>query len=150
MPTRNSTAVWEGDLKRGNGKMKLGSGAFEGKYSYGTRFENEKGTNPEELIAAAHAGCFSMAFAMLLGEEGYQPREIHTTASVTLEVKGDEPKISGIKLTSEGHIPEIKEDKFQELADMAKENCPVSKLLTGAPVELEANLVQHATAPPHE
>ncbi len=97
MPTRNAEAVWDGSLREGNGKMKLGSGAFEGAYSFGSRFENARGTNPEELIGAAHAGCFSMALSGNLGAAGFTPQHIHTTAQVTIESAGGKTRITGIR-----------------------------------------------------
>jgi lipoyl-dependent peroxiredoxin len=141
MPTRTAEAVWEGDLKSGKGTMKLSSGAFQGAYSFGTRFEGAPGTNPEELIGAAHAGCFSMAFSHLLASGGNVPTRVHTTAAVTLEKVGDGFKITRIKLTCEASVPGISESVFQETATKAKNGCPVSQALAGAPIELDAKLV---------
>ncbi|HEY8751914.1 MAG TPA: OsmC family protein [Tepidisphaeraceae bacterium] len=141
MPTRNAQATWNGNLKEGQGSMKLGSGAFEGKYSFGTRFEGAPGTNPEELIGAAHAGCFSMALAAGLGKNGFNPQSVHTTAAVSLEKVGEGFKITKIKLVSEAKVPNIDPAKFQEIANATKSGCPVSQALSATPIELEAKLV---------
>lgn len=140
MATRNASARWQGTLKEGQGTMKLGSGAFEGSYSFGSRFEEEPGTNPEELIGAAHAGCFSMALALLLQEAGYRAERIETSAKVTLGKQGDGFAITGIALTCEAAVDGIGADRFQEQAQAAKEDCPVSKALGAVPIELEAKL----------
>src|SRR3954469_19651393 len=107
MPTRRANAVWEGDLKSGSGTMKLGSGAFEGKYSFGTRFEGAPGTNPEELIGAAHAGCFSMALSAARGRNNFKPTRIATSADVSLEKVGESFKITKILLKTDATIPSI-------------------------------------------
>jgi osmotically inducible protein OsmC len=121
--------------------MKLGSGAFEGKYSFGTRFEGAPGTNPEELIGAAHAGCFSMALAAGLGKNGFNPERVHTTAAVSLEKVGEGFKITKIRLVTEAKVPNIDPKKFQEIATATKSGCPVSQALSATPIELEAKLV---------
>ena len=146
MVTRKSEAEWRGGLKDGHGKMKLGSGAYEGEYSFPSRFESGKGTNPEELIAAAHAGCFSMALSAGLGKAGFTPTRIHTTATVHLNKVGEGFEINQIDLRTEAEIPNIDEKTFKEQADSAKANCPVSKLYKGAQINLEAQLksAQHA------
>jgi len=141
MPVRSSSARWQGPLKNGQGTMKLGSGAYEGSYSFPSRFENAQGTNPEELIAAAHAGCFSMAFSMFLGNAGYTPTRIDTTAKVHLEPAGGGFAITRIELETEAEVPGIDPDAFQEQAKAAKENCPVSKALAGTQISLVAKLV---------
>ncbi|MGK7370514.1 MAG: OsmC family protein, partial [Candidatus Halalkalibacterium sp. M3_1C_030] len=128
MPQRKANAIWKGDLKGGKGTMKFGSGAFEGSYSFASRFEEGTGTNPEELIGAAHAGCYSMALSGDLAKAGFTPESVETNANVTLEMVDGAPKISKIKLTVKANIPDIEDDKFQELAKGAKENCPVSKV----------------------
>src|SRR5579884_80753 len=120
MPTRNAEAVWEGDLKSGKGTMKLGSGAFSGAYSFQSRFENGTGTNPEELIAAAHAGCFSMALSHGLASAGYPPKSVQTTAKVHLEKSDGGFSIPRIELVTEATVPGIDEAKFKEQADTAK------------------------------
>lgn len=140
MPIRIASALWEGTLKEGKGKMKLGSGAFEGTYSFSSRFEEGKGTNPEELIGAAHAGCFSMALAHGLTQAGYSPKRIHTTTKVNLAKTEEGFKITDIELITEAKVPEIKENLFIQHAEDAKKNCPVSKALTGAEIKLEAKL----------
>ena len=140
MPVRNAEAVWEGGLKDGKGNVKLGSGAFSGGYSFGTRFEEQPGTNPEELIGAAHAGCFSMAFSAGLGKAGYTPKRIHTTAKVHIEKVGEGFKITRIQLATEAEIPGIDEAAFQQHAKAAKEGCPVSKALSATPISLVATL----------
>jgi len=141
MAVRKSEAEWRGDLLKGQGTMKLGSGAFEGKYSFPSRFESGQGTNPEELIAAAHAGCFSMAFSAGLGKAGFTPTRIHTTATVHLEKVGEGFAITRIELESEAQIPGIDDKTFQEQAEGAKKGCPVSKALAGTQISLKAKLV---------
>jgi len=142
MPARTASAIWEGSLREGKGKMKLGSGAFEGAYSFASRFEEGSGTNPEELIAAAHAGCFSMALSAGLGRSGFTPKRIQTTAKVHL-VKADEGfKIGKIELSTDAEVPQIDEKNFLEHAESAKKNCPVSKALAGAEIQLNARLVR--------
>jgi lipoyl-dependent peroxiredoxin len=140
MPTRNAEAEWNGSIMDGNGKMRLGSGAFEGAYSFKSRMEEGTGTNPEELIGAAHAGCFSMAFSAALGKAGFTPTSIRTKAAVKFDKVGEGFSITRVDLTTEAEIPEIDEAKFQELANAAKENCPVSKALAGTKINLEASL----------
>ena len=141
MPTRNAEAVWEGDLKGGKGTMKLGSGAYQGAYSFQSRFESGTGTNPEELIAAAHAGCFSMALSHALAQAGHPPKRVHTTAKVHLEKTADGFGIPRIDLVCEAEVPGMDAAKFKEQADQAKKNCPVSKLLAAAEITLDAKLV---------
>jgi osmotically inducible protein OsmC len=142
MPVRSANAVWEGDLKSGKGVMKFASGAFEGAYSFLSRFEEGKGTNPEELIAAAHAGCFSMAFSGGLSKAGFIPTKVQTTARVKIEKVGEGFKITTIELSTEGRVPGIDENKFREIAEGAKKNCPVSQALTGVNITLQATLVK--------
>jgi osmotically inducible protein OsmC len=141
MPSRNANAVWEGSLREGKGRMRLGSGAYEGAYSFASRFETGQGTNPEELIAAAHAGCFSMALSAALGRAGFQPKRIATTATVHLEKVGDAFSITRIELRCEAQVPGIDEAAFKEQANGAKATCPVSKALAGTQISLEAKLV---------
>lgn len=127
MAVRSANAVWKGTLKEGSGNLKLGSGRYEGPYTWASRFADaEDGTNPEELIGAAHAGCFSMFLSALLTNNGFTPTSIETTAKVHL---GDGPTINKIELTSEAVVPEISKDQFDELASEAKAKCPVSKAL---------------------
>ncbi|MFN8657079.1 MAG: OsmC family protein [Candidatus Obscuribacterales bacterium] len=140
MTERTAKAEWKGNLKEGQGTVKLGSGAFEGQYSFPSRFESGKGTNPEELIAAAHAGCFSMAFSAGLGKAGFTPTSIQTTAHVHLEKVGEGFEITRIDLETEGDVPNIDDATFQKEAENAKKGCPVSKALAGTKIELKANL----------
>jgi len=142
MARRTASAVWQGTLKDGKGTVKLGSGAFEGNYSFASRFEEGTGTNPEELIAAAHAGCFSMALSAGLTRSGYVPRTINTTATVRLEKVGEGFKITTIDLNTEADIPDITEAAFLEAAESAKKNCPVSQALSGAEIRLHAALIR--------
>jgi lipoyl-dependent peroxiredoxin len=141
MTVRTSQAQWKGSLQQGKGTMKLGSGAFEGAYSFPSRFEDGEGTNPEELIGAAHAGCFSMALSLFLGNAGYTPTRIDTTARVHLEPVGGGFEITRIELSAEAEVPGIGEAAFQEQAQAAKNNCPVSKALAGPQISLKAKLV---------
>ena len=141
MPTRTAEATWNGTIGAGDGTMALESGAFEGGYSVGTRFEDEPGTNPEELIAAAHAGCFAMALSAALTGEGYEPERIDATAAVTVEKVDDDWTITTIDLTVEAGVPDIDDATFQELAEGAKANCPVSRALASVEtVTLDARL----------
>ena len=141
MPVRKADAVWEGDIRGGNGKVSLGSGAFEGRYSFGSRFEEGAGTNPEELIGAAHAGCFSMALSGGLGRGGHTPKRIATTAKVHIEKVGEGFSITRIELDTQAEVPGIDDATFQEFARKAKEGCPVSKALAGTQITLNAKLV---------
>lgn len=142
MSVRKANAQWQGDLKSGKGRMAFGSGAWEGQYSFSSRFEEGTGSNPEELIAAAHAGCFSMALSNILAGAGHTPDSVETEARVHLDVGDDGPAISRIKLVTEAVVPGISEDEFQKHADAAKKGCPVSKVLAGADIQLEATLEQ--------
>ena len=141
MLIRNANAVWNGNLIDGDGQMKFGSGAFEGQYSFKSRFENGTGTNPEELIGAAHAGCFSMAFSATLAKSGFKPQKVETTAKVHLDKVDEGFKITTIILDTEAQIPDIDEAEFQKLAEAAKQGCPVSQALAGVDIKLEAKLV---------
>jgi osmotically inducible protein OsmC len=140
MPVRRANAVWEGGLRDGQGRIAVGSGACEGRYSFGSRFEEGSGTNPEELIGAAHAGCFSMAFAAGLGRAGFQPRRVATAAKVHVEKVESGFAITKIELDCEAEVPGIDEAAFQEQAQTAKETCPVSKALAGTTITLQARL----------
>ncbi len=141
MPIRNADAEWKGDLKGGAGKVKLGSGAFEGTYGFASRFETGPGTNPEELIAAAHAGCYSMALSHTLAEAGHKPTRVHTTAKVHLEKVPDGFAITKIELVTEAQVPGLDAEGFQKYALGAKTGCPVSKALAATPITLDAKLV---------
>ena len=129
MSVREAQARWEGDLRGGKGTMRLGTGAFEGPYTFKSRFEEGPGTNPEELIAAAHAGCFSMAFSNMLAEAGHVPKRVSTTAKVHLGPVDGKPTIHTIELDTDGDVPGISNEKFQEIAQKAKAGCPVSRAL---------------------
>lgn len=133
-------ARWEGSLKEGKGMMKLGSGSYEGPFTFDTRFGDKPGPTPEELLGAAHAGCFSMAFSAELGKAGYTPNLIHTTAQPVLQKVDGGFAIKRVQLKTEADIPGIKEDEFQQIAQGAKDGCPVSKALAGVEIELEASL----------
>ena len=141
MPVRTAEAEWKGNLSRGSGRMKLGSGAFEGSYSFPSRFEEGPGSNPEELIGAAHAGCFSMALSHMLSEAGHIPDVVHTSAKVHIDKVDDGFKITSIELVTQGKVPGIDEETFQEKAEAAKEGCPVSQALAGTEIKLEAELL---------
>ncbi len=141
MAVRTSEAEWQGGLTDGKGIMKLGSGAFHGAYSFSSRFEEGTGTNPEELIGAAHAGCFSMAFANILTKAGFKPKRIRTTAKVFLEKVGEGFKITHIDLSTEGDVPGIDKNAFLENAEKAKKGCPVSQALGAVEIRMDAKLV---------
>jgi lipoyl-dependent peroxiredoxin len=141
MPVRKSEATWKGNLREGSGSMTIGKGVWEGSYSFPSRFEEGDGTNPEELIGAAHAGCFSMAFANGLAGAGYAPESVHTVASVHLERQDGGFTITTIELRTEARVPDIDEETFQEKAQEAKANCPVSRALTGVEIKVDASLV---------
>ncbi len=141
MAVRTADAEWSGTLKDGSGSMELGSGAFKGPFSFKSRMEEGTGTNPEELIGAAHAGCFSMQFSAMLEHAGFTPDKIHTAAQVFFGPEGGGFAISKIALTVEGTVPGIDDAKFQELAAGAKASCPVSKALAGTEITLDAKLV---------
>ena len=140
MPERTAEATWQGKLQSGNGTVKIGS-AFEGQYSFDSRFQQGKGTNPEDFIAAAHSSCFSMALAHGLEEAGYEPKRVHTVAHVSIDKAGDGFKITKINLETEASVPGIDKEVFEEQAKTAKVNCPVSKALAGAEINLKAVLV---------
>jgi len=141
MPTRNGSAQWRGDLQNGEGTLKVGQSSYEGPYSFKSRFEEGEGTNPEELIAAAHSGCFSMAFSKGLADAGFTPTSVETTAKVHLD-KGDAGfGVTRIDLETVGNVPGIDDATFQKIAEGAKENCPISRLLSpGAEITLKATL----------
>ncbi|HVN77983.1 MAG TPA: OsmC family protein [Terriglobia bacterium] len=147
MPTRTAEAEWKGNLLQGNGHIKLGSGAFEGSYDFRSRTADGKGTNPEELIGAAHAGCFSMALSAQLTQAGFTPQRIHTTAKVLFEKRGEGFAIPLIELETEAIVPGINPALFQQHALTAKENCPVSKALAGVEIRLTARLGSASAAP---
>ncbi|MFH5833403.1 OsmC family protein [Halalkalibaculum sp. DA3122] len=140
MPTSKANAQWNGDLKNGNGVMQFDSGSYQGEYTFASRFENGEGTNPEELIGAAHAGCYSMALSNELAKAGHDPQSVDTRAEVTFEVTNNGPAITGINLITEANVPGIDNSTFQEFAEGAKEGCPVSKVLAGTDITLDATL----------
>jgi osmotically inducible protein OsmC len=141
MPIRKASAVWEGNLPKGKGTIKFGNGAFEGPYSFGSRFEGAAGTNPEELIAAAHSGCFSMALAHGMSMAGHIPKSVETSAKVHLDKVGEGFQVTKIELHTEVSVPDLSEDAFMKFAESAKEGCPISQLLKGTEITLEAKLV---------
>jgi len=142
MVVRTSTAEWHGPVQDGGGCVRLGSGAFEGPYSFGSRFEEEPGTNPEELLGAAHASCFSMALSLLLTEAGFTPTRIRTEAKVSIEQSGDGFAITHVGLATEGEVPGLDSKGFAAQAEIARATCPVSKALAGVDISLTASLVE--------
>ena len=141
MPKRQADAHWDGPVQDGSGSLKLGSGAFEGPYSFKARFEEGTGTNPEELIAAAHAGCFTMALSAGLTQNGTPPESLDTHAEVEIRMQGSDITIPRIKLVTRGRVPDLDQESFEAAANAAKEDCPVSKALAGVEtIELEATL----------
>ena len=145
MPTQKAEAAWHGSFREGEGKMRLGSGAFEGGYSYRSRMEEGPGTNPEELLGAAHAGCFSMSLARRLEAAGYPPERVHPAAGVRFGRVGDGYENRRIDLRTEAEVPGASEEVFLEKAEAAKRDCAISKALAGVgEINLEARLVQHA------
>ena len=142
MAIRKADAVWEGDLRSGKGTMRFGSGAYQGAYSYASRFEEEAGTNPEELIGAAHAGCYSMALSGDLTKAGFTITRIATQATVTLGKVDGKSRITNILLAVEAVIPNITKEKFLEISEGTKSNCPVSVALSGVEITLDAKLLK--------
>ncbi|HEY4266245.1 MAG TPA: OsmC family protein [Micropepsaceae bacterium] len=143
MVQRTSQAEWRGNLQDGAGTMKLGSGAYEGAYSFKSRFADGTGTNPEELIAAAHAGCFSMAFSAGLSKAGFTPTRVHTNATVTFDKTPAGFAVTRIDLDTEGEVPGIEDDAFHQQAENAKRDCPISRLLApGTEITMKARLIR--------
>lgn len=142
MPVRTGEAVWEGGLLRGKGTIRFGEGRFSAPYSAGSRFAGDAGTNPEELIAAAHSGCFSMALAGLIEKSGYEVTRLRTQARVRIEREAGGYRISTIELDSEAVVPGMDEGTFLKRAEEAKSGCPVSKALAGAEIHVNARLAQ--------
>ena len=141
MPVRRSDAEWRGSLQDGEGTMRMAGGAYEGQYNFGSRFEEGVGTNPEELIAAAHAGCFSMKLSGDLGKAGHTPTAVRTTAQMHID-KGDAGfSITRIELETEAEVPGIDPEEFQRIAEGSKTACPVSQALASVPIELTATLI---------
>ena len=141
MPVRKANAAWKGTLKEGNGNMNLPSGSYSGAYSFSSRFENGSGTNPEELVAAAHAGCFSMAFSSGLEKAGFKPINIETEANVHIDKVEGGFEISKIVLNSKVQASGVDQESFEKIANETKEGCPISKLFKGAKIEMNAQLV---------
>ena len=138
MPTRKGSASWQGDLKGGTGEVRFAD--FAGPYSFPSRFEEGPGTNPEELIGAAHAACFSMAFSNMLSQAGHVPVDVSTTAAVTLDIGPDGAYVSGIALDCTANVPGIDDAEFAEISEQAKDGCPISKALAATPITLTAIL----------
>ena len=146
MIVRTSEALREGNLRKGKGTIKLGSGSYEGSYSFGSRFEHAVGTNPEELIGAAHAGCFNMAFAMMLEQKGFSASHIHTVAKVSIDKVGEGYNIPTIELDLECDVPGIDDKTCRDIAELAKKNCPVSLALAGVDIKLVPKLAKRPKA----
>ena len=141
MPIRTASARWQGNLTEGSGTVRTGKGGLTGNYSFKSRFEEGEGTNPEELIGAAHAGCFSMAFSKALADAGHTPTSVETTAKVHLDKTDGGMAVTRIELDTVGDVPGVDESEFQKLAESAKDNCPISRLLApGAQISLNARL----------
>jgi osmotically inducible protein OsmC len=133
MTARNGSAEWRGDLQSGSGTVTVGDGVFEGQYSFASRFEEGEGTNPEQLVAAAHAACFTMALSNLLATDGHAPDSVRTTARVQLRNIDGAPTLTRIDLDTQGRVPGVDEQEFQRYAEQAKAECPVSRALAGVP-----------------
>lgn len=144
MAIRKAEAEWKGTLREGTGTIKVGSGLFTGPYSFPSRFEEQKGTNPEELIGAALAGCFSMALSAGLTKAGHNPTRIYSTAAVHLDKTGDGFSVTKIELTCEGDVAGLDQDSFIQYATEAKKGCPISRALAGVEITLKASLTQAA------
>lgn len=142
MPTRKAEATWEGGLQAGKGTFKAESGAIDGAYSAGSRFAEAGGTNPEELLAAAEAACFSMALSAGLEKAGFKPERVHTKAACTIEKQGEGFTITTMRLQTRARVPGVDPEKFQEIALGTKSGCPVSRALAGVDIELQAELEQ--------
>jgi len=141
MATRNGSAEWKGDLKSGSGSLRVGDGVFEGPYSFSSRFEDGEGTNPEELLGAAHAACFTMALSLILTEAEHPPDSLRSEAKVQLRIVDGLPTIARIDLEVEGSVPGVDEEAFRDFAEKAKEGCVVSRALAGVPeIGLSASL----------
>jgi lipoyl-dependent peroxiredoxin len=133
MTSRNGSAEWKGDLKGGSGTITVGNGLFTGPFTYDSRFGEQGGTNPEQMIAAAQAGCFTMALASLLSKAGHAPDRLHTNARVELRIADGKPSLTRLDIETEGQVPGISEDQFRSLAEEAKRTCPVARALSGIP-----------------
>ncbi len=142
MPTRTAKAVWKGSIKKGSGQVELGKGGIKGQYSFESRFESGSGTNPEELLAGAHASCYAMALSLFLGQAGFKPESVDATSSVTIQAQGGGFTITGSDLSVEAKVPGIDEAKFIEIAEKAKNECPVSRALGAIKLTVNAKLVK--------
>ncbi|WP_250031798.1 OsmC family protein [Paractinoplanes maris] len=141
MPIRTATARWQGNLTEGSGTIKTGKGGIQGNYSFKSRFEEGEGTNPEELIGAAHAGCYSMAFSKALSDAGFTPTSVDTVAKVHMDKTDAGFSVTRIDLETQGDVPGVDDGTFQKIAEDAKANCPISRLLSpGAEITLSAKL----------
>ncbi|MFW5926916.1 MAG: OsmC family protein [Wenzhouxiangella sp.] len=141
MSVRKANAEWKGDLRNGSGRMALGSGAWEGRYSFGSRFEEGDGSNPEELIGAALAGCFSMALSNILAEAGHTPESVESRAHVHLEFVDGDPTITRIELDTRARVPGLEQEEFEKHAESARKGCPVSRALGGPEISVKPSLV---------
>ncbi|MCI0394350.1 MAG: OsmC family protein [Chloroflexi bacterium] len=139
MAVRKANATWEGTLKEGAGKMRFTG--YEGPFTYASRFEEGQGTNPEELIGAAHAGCFSMFLSAQLTSAGYTPTRVHTVATVHLGRDDVGPKVTHIELDTEAEVPNLDEKTFMDKVEVSKQNCPISRALAGPEISVNAKLV---------
>ena len=141
MPIRTASARWEGNLTEGSGTVKTGKGGYQGNYSFKSRFEEGEGTNPEELIGAAHAGCFTMALSLILGNDGHTPEELHTDARAELRNVEGAPTITKMILKTRGKVPGLDQAGFEKVAEQAKKECVISRALAGVQdFQLEATL----------
>jgi lipoyl-dependent peroxiredoxin len=140
MPTRKAHARWEGSVKEGKGQVDFGNGAFKAPYSFSSRFESGMGTNPEELLGAAHASCFAMALSLILGKAGHEPDYVDATAQVTVSPQDGGFRITRSHLTCEARVPGIDRATFMQHANAAKAECPVSQALAGLEISLDAHL----------
>lgn len=140
MAVRKAEAEWQGNLRDGKGSMRFGNGAFDGAFSYASRFEEGPGTNPEELLGAAHAGCFSMSLSNQLAKAGFNPERVQTTAEVTLGKVDGRSRITNILLRTRARVPGISKEQFMQIAEGAKTGCPVSAALTGVDISMDATL----------
>jgi len=141
MPTKNGKAYWQGAVPGGAGQVETESGTLAGAYSFATRFEDESGSNPEELLGAAHASCYAMAFSLVLGQHGYTPDRIDADAAVTIAEIDGKPTITASALSASGRVNDISAGEFQRIAEEAKDFCPVSRALTGVKISLQVELV---------
>lgn len=147
MSIHEAQAQWHGDLKTGNGRMRMNSGYLDGTFDFHTRFEQDSGTNPEEMIGAALAGCYSMALTKMLEDAGFHPKSITTRSRVHLNKIGANFKLTAIDLETKAHVPDIAPNEFAVQAEAAKEGCPVSQALNGVEINLKADMVNPENGP---